>query len=130
MFDMSMLPFLRNIKRPLAILNMDTVDAYIKAFLPDTTPEQRRDPSISPFFADLYSCKLPPAVYLCGTEDCLLEDTMLMATRWQLAGGETLLRLFAGEPHGFVLVPPEISKSAKEGVELIVGFLKEKVGSL
>lgn len=30
--------------------------------------------------------KLPPALFLCGTEDCLMEDSVLMAARWQMAG--------------------------------------------
>ena len=123
-----MLPFLRTVKRPLAILNKDTVNAYIDAFLPETTAEQRRDPATSPLFADLFDLALPPALFLCGTEDCLLEDTIFMATRWQLAGGEALLRLFPGAPHGFILTPPEMSKSTKEGLELIDQFLKVKNG--
>ncbi len=125
---MSGLPFLRNISRPLAILNKEITTHFADAFLPDTTPEQRRDPSISPFFADLYSMKLPPAIFLCGTDDCLLEDTVLMATRWQLAGGETMMRLFPGAPHGFIIAPPDVSENAKEGLELIDQFLKEKMG--
>ena len=126
MYDMSMLPFLRNISRPLAVLNREVVEHFIDTCLPNTTPEQRRHPSISPFFADLYSLKLPPAIFLCGTEDCLLEDTVLMATRWQLAGGETLMKLFPGAPHGFLSAPPEVSVNAKEGMELINQFLKAK----
>lgn len=116
---MSGLPFLRNISRPLAILNKEITTHFADAFLPDTTPEQRRDPSISPFFADLYSMKLPPAIFLCGTDDCLLEDTVLMATRWQLAGGETMMRLFPGAPHGFIIAPPDVSENAKEGFGLL-----------
>ena len=122
-----MLPFLRNISRPLPIMNRKHVEAYLTAFLPNTTPEQRRDPSISPFFADLYSMKLPPALFLCGTEDCLLEDTVLMAARWQLAGGETLVKLFPGAPHGFIIAPPDVLQSAKEGLELIPQYLKGKI---
>ena len=127
MYDLSMLPFIRNIARPLATINKAIIGAFLDALLPNTTPEQRRDPSISPFFADLYSMKLPPAVFLCGTEDCLLEDTVLMATRWQLAGGETIMRLFAGAPHAFTMLPPDTSESAKEGLELIAQFLEEKI---
>lgn len=130
MFDMSMLPLLRNIARPLAIINKDIISAFADAFLPNTTPEQRRDPSISPFYAELYSMKLPPALFLCGTEDCLLEDTVLMATRWQLAGGEAIMRLFAGASHGFIIAPPDISESAKEGLELIDQFFKEKLSDV
>lgn len=124
-----MLPFIRNIKRPLAVINKKIVEEYLDVFLPNTTPEQRRDPSISPFYADLYSMKLPPALFLCGSEDCLLEDTVMMATRWQMAGAETVVRLFAGAPHGFISFPPDESDSAREGLEVIGTFLEEKIGS-
>lgn len=82
MYDMSFGPLLRTINRPLAVINRTIVSKYLEALLPNMTAEDRRDPSISPFFADLYSMKLPPALFLCGTEDCLLEDTVLMAARY------------------------------------------------
>lgn len=81
MYDMSLGPFIRNIQRPLGMLNRDIVENVLDALLPNTTSEERRDPSISPFYTDMYSMILQPALFLCGTEDCLLEDTMLMATR-------------------------------------------------
>lgn len=127
MYDMSMLPFIRNITRPLAVINKKIVQEYIQAFLPNTSPEQRRDPSISPFYADLFSMKLPPALFLCGTDDCLLEDTVLMSARWQMAGGEGVMRLFPGAPHGFVAFPPDQAESAKEALEVIDAFMKAKL---
>ena len=58
--------------------------------------------------------ELPPALFLCGTEDLLPEDTIIMATRWQMAGAEAETRLFPGAPHGFVAFPPDQAVSAKE----------------
>ena len=127
MYDMSFLPMVRNDRRPRGILNKDSISAFADTFLPGTTREQRQDPSISPLYADLQSVGLPPALFLCGTEDILLEDTVLMAARWQLAGGEAAMRLFAGAPHGFISAPPEISDNAKEGLELVDQFLKGKL---
>lgn len=129
MFDLSMMPLLRNITRPTAVINRETMQNLVNGFLPNTTPEQRRDPSISPFYADLYSMKLPLALFLCGTEDCLLEDTVMMAARWQMAGGQCVMRLFAGAPHGFTAFPKDNVESAREGVQLIEMFLKGGVGS-
>ncbi|KAL6713204.1 hypothetical protein ACLMJK_009325 [Lecanora helva] len=127
-YDLSMLPLTRNMNRTMAMINRDALSASADAWLPNTNPEQRRHPSISPFYADLYNMRLPPAIFACGTEDVLLEDTVLMATRWQLAGGEALVKIFAGAPHGFILIPPEVSSCAKEGLELIDRFLKDKLG--
>lgn len=72
--------------------------------------------------------ELPSALFLCGTEDCLLEDTIMMATRWQMAGAEAVTRLFPGAPHGFLAFSPDQSVSAKEGMEIIKEFLKAKIG--
>lgn len=127
MYDMSMLPLVRNQTRPSAVINKNIISAFADALLPKTSPEERRDPSISPFYADLQNMRLPPALFLCGTEDPLLEDTVLMATRWQLAGADTVMRLFPGAPHGFILAPPEITESAKEGLRLVDQFLREKL---
>jgi len=72
--------------------------------------------------------KLPPALFLCGTEDCLMEDSVLMAARWQMAGGEGVVRLFSGAPHGFIAIPDEMAESAREGKEVVREFLREKMG--
>lgn len=58
---------------------------YIEALLPGTTSLQRRDPSISPFFADIRGKKLPPALFTCGSEDPLLDDSVFMGAKWQVS---------------------------------------------
>ncbi len=121
-----MLPQLRNTSKPLAVLTPDITREFVNAFLPNTTPEERRDPSISPFYADLSNMKLPPALFTCGTEDCLLEDTVMMAVRWQMAGAEAVMKLFPGAVHGFIAF--EKAESAMEGRKCIEQFLKEKTG--
>ena len=119
-----MLPHVRNIHKPMAVLTPEIISKFVEAFLPSTTPEERRDPSISPFYADLGNMKLPPALFTCGTEDCLLEDSVMMATRWQMAGAEAVVRLFPGAVHGFIAF--EKAESAIEGRKYIEQFLKEK----
>ena len=121
-----MLPQLRNTSKPLGVLTPDMAREFLNAFLPNTTPEERRDPSMSPFYADLSSMKLPPALFTCGTEDCLLEDTVMMAVRWQMAGAEAVMRLFPGAAHGFIAF--EKAESAMEGRKCIEQFLKAKIG--
>ena len=121
-----MLPEIRNTTKPLGILTPDMARECNNALLPNTTPEQRRDPSISPFYADLSSMKLPPALFTCGTEDCLLEDTVMMAVRWQMSGAEAVVKLFPGAAHGFIAF--QKAESAAEGWNCIAQFLKEKLG--
>ena len=131
-YDLSMLPSVSHLNHPKPILTKEMLSKYADTFLPRTTPEVRRHPSISPFYADLKGYgdegRLPPVLFECGTEDCLLEDTLLMALRWQMAGGEAVVKLYSGAPHGFLVFPPEEVKSAREGLEAIGEFLREKVG--
>jgi acetyl esterase/lipase len=64
------------------VIDHDVMSSYIKALLPGTTEEQRRHPSISPFYADIRGKKLPPALFTCGSEDPLLDDTVMMGAKW------------------------------------------------
>jgi acetyl esterase/lipase len=69
------------------------------------TAVERRDPAISPLFADLAG--LPPARIVVGTEDPLLDDSLCLAERWQAPVG---LHVVAGAPHGFTLYPLTITE--------------------
>ena len=60
-------------------------------------------------------------------QDCLLDDTIMMALRWQKTGTETITKLFPGAPHGFVLFPPEKLAATKEYLEILDEFLLSKV---
>jgi acetyl esterase/lipase len=41
--------------------------------------------------------KLPPAFFTCGTDDPLLDDSVLFSTKWLMAGGQAILRIYPGE---------------------------------
>jgi len=77
-------------------------------FLPTIT--DRRDPDISPLYAELRN--LCPALFTVGTKDALLDDTLFMHARWIAAGNEAELAIYSGGPHGFTLFPSDQSKSA------------------
>ena len=70
--------------------------------------EQRRDPEVSPLFADLVG--LPPARIVVGTEDPLLDDSLFLAGRWQAAGAPVQLGVIAGAMHGFTLFPLTVTE--------------------
>ncbi|MCJ1392509.1 hypothetical protein MMC18_005377 [Xylographa bjoerkii] len=121
-YDLSFLPQARNFPKPL-VLTPEIMVKYMDAFLPGRSPDERKDPSISPFYKDLSGLQLPPALFTCGTEDCLLEDTVMMALRWQMAGAETTTRLFPGAPHGFNLFSAEELPASNECRMVISEFL-------
>ena len=125
-YDLSFLPSARNYPKPL-VLTPDIMENYIKIFLPGVSAAGRKDPSISPFYEDLTGKRLPSALFTCGTEDCLLDDTMMMALKWQINGAQTILKLFPGAPHGFTVFPPERLEAAKECMDVVLQYLSEKL---
>ena len=52
---------------------------------------------------------------------------MLMGLRWQMAGGEAVVKLHFGAPHGFLVFAPEEVRNTREGLEAIREFLRKKV---
>jgi len=70
--------------------------SYIAAYLPSTSEADRRHPDISPFYANLRELKCPPAIFTCGTLDPLLDDSVLMATKWTMSGADAVLKLYPG----------------------------------
>lgn len=39
---------------------------------------------------------LPPALFICGTIDCLLDDNIFMSAKWLMSGSEAILKLYPG----------------------------------
>jgi acetyl esterase/lipase len=72
-------------------------------FLPGLSTDQRRDPDISPLYADLRG--MPPALFSVGTNDHLLDDTLFMSARWEAAGNRTELLVYPETPHGCIALP-------------------------
>ncbi|KAF4302951.1 putative alpha beta hydrolase fold-3 domain-containing protein [Botryosphaeria dothidea] len=130
-YDLSMLPQARNFKRrgPL-VLDQDIMERFTDAFIPNTTKEERRDPEISPFYVDFYQFgrgSLPPALFTCGTEDPLLDDTLMMAVKWRCSGSEAITKIFNGAPHGFILFPSSDCEDAGPAREVTQQFILEKL---
>jgi acetyl esterase len=80
-------------------------------FLPDHDARARRDPDISPLYADLRG--LPPALFTVGDVDHLLDDTLFMEARWRIAGPATRLLVWPEAPHAFNAYPVELARRAQ-----------------
>lgn len=106
-YDLSMTPSQRAFGSRRLLSNTDSLRRTYEAFTPGMTAEQRRDPDVSPLFADLAG--LPPARIVVGTEDPLLDDSLFLARRWQAAGAPVRLGVVAGAMHGFTLFPLTIT---------------------
>ncbi|KAL8673689.1 MAG: hypothetical protein Q9168_001904 [Polycauliona sp. 1 TL-2023] len=125
-FDLSLLPSVHNHRtRETLILDKESLDHLVAAFCPGMSLQELRHPSVSPFYQDLKGLDLPPALFMVGTEDCLLDDTVMMAAKWQMHGGQTVVKVFPGAPHGFTFMPWDQCPEAKEGAEVNSTFIKE-----
>ena len=116
-FDLSLTPSQRRFGETRLVLRTSDITQFGNAFLPSIT--DRRDPDISPLFADLKG--LCPALFSVGTQDALLDDTLFMYARWIAAGNPADLAIHPGGAHGFTLFP---NKLAEQAESRMVAFLQ------
>lgn len=69
--------------------------------------------------------RLPPAIFTCGTLDCLLDDTVFMGAKWAMNGAESVVKIYPGAPHGFVFFPVGQCDGTEEALGDIKTFLTE-----
>jgi acetyl esterase len=109
-FDLSMTPSQRLWGERNLVLSTPIIEWFADQFLAGLDQERRRDPDISPLFAEL--SEMPPAVFTIGSADPLLDDSLFMEARWRAAGHATELRVWDEAPHGFVSLPMAVGDAA------------------
>ncbi|WP_042434531.1 alpha/beta hydrolase [Streptacidiphilus anmyonensis] len=119
-YDLSMTPSARTFgSRPL-LSNSDSIRGSCELLTPGMSAEERRDPAVSPLFADLSG--LPSARIVVGSEDPLLDDSLFLAARWREAGAAVQLGVVAGAMHGFTLFPLTVTEREQQReLEFLVG---------
>ena len=127
-YDMSLLPAAATSPTPL-VLNTPGMQHFASAFLPGKSTDDRRTSELSLTYVDwkAFRGKLPPALFMVGTEDPLLDDTVMMTTKWMMAGGEAVLKIVPGAPHAFVLFDKSKVSVAAKGISYMLEFLKERL---
>ncbi|MCP9951757.1 alpha/beta hydrolase fold domain-containing protein [Actinomadura madurae] len=106
-YDLSMTPSQR-LGTDKLLVPTDVLAWFRDQLLPGRSAEERRDPAVSPLYADLRG--MPPARFVAGTEDPLLDDSLFMAARWRAAGNVAELEVVADATHGFLNLPITITK--------------------
>ncbi|KAL2842153.1 Alpha/Beta hydrolase protein [Aspergillus pseudoustus] len=100
---------------------------------PDSDPIYD-SPLKHPVFSPLYrrfdylesiASRLPVALFVAGTVDPLVDDTVLMSARWQMAQGRAVTRFVPGAPHAFAEVPIESGDCCVAYTKLVEKFLDE-----
>ncbi len=98
-YDLTGSPSSRGASEKSLVLKPSDMEAFARLYLGSDDLESRLDPDISPLYADLSG--LPPALFTIGGADPLLDDSLFMASRWQVAGNEAELAFYPECPHGF-----------------------------
>jgi acetyl esterase/lipase len=83
------------------------------------TADNRRDPALSPLYAELSG--LPPALFVVGTRDPLQEDTELMYAKWVRQSHNAQLAIVPEAAHGF-------NKQANSTAEKTNAFIRAWIG--
>ena len=110
-FDLSLTPSLRRWgPRPL-LLNTPIMEHFFDLYVPGMDEEARRDPDISPLYADLRD--MPPALFSIGTLDPLYDDTLFMEARWRAAGNRTELIVHGEAIHGYNAFPLRVTAASR-----------------
>lgn len=104
-FDLNMTPSMANWGNRNLILDTKLVGWFCDNFVPPAKYDAaaRRDPDISPLYGDLTG--MPPARFMVGTMDPLLNDSLFMYARWIAAGNEAVLEIAPGGIHAFNAFP-------------------------
>ena len=108
-YDLSMTPSQRRWGERNLVLSTPILGWFADFFVPD--PARRRDPDVSPLYADLAG--LPPALFTAGTLDPLLDDSLFLHARWIAAGSPAELAVWPGGIHGFDAFPTALSRAAR-----------------
>ncbi|MDR1625802.1 MAG: alpha/beta hydrolase [Spirochaetia bacterium] len=110
-FDLNGTPSMRNYGDRRIVLNTPGMKWFVDQFAP---PALRGEADVSPLYArreDLAG--MPPALFLVGTGDLLLDDSLFMASRWAAAGNSAELAVYPGAGHGFIGMNSRAAKQAR-----------------
>ena len=124
-FDIAQTPSQRLWGERRLILSGPLLDFFGECALPGVDAVGRADGSISPLHGGLEG--LPPALLSIGTQDALLDDSLLMAQALDAAGGDAELHVLPGAFHGYTAFRDLRMVQAAEAAEH--AFLAERIAA-
>ncbi len=105
------------------ILNTRDMRLFAANFL--HSGEDMRDGDVSPLYAPLQN--LPPVLFSAGTADLLVDDSLLMATRWHATNGNAELDVTPGGCHVFQSFRHlEIAISSNANIDRFLNKIREQ----
>ncbi|KAJ9634839.1 hypothetical protein H2204_006072 [Knufia peltigerae] len=121
-FDLTYTPSVLSHERSI-FLSKEHTEKFTENAFGHVPVAERKSPRLSPLYADLRN--LPPAQFLVGTVDPLLDDSIFMAIKWQQAGNDVQLDVVDEGFHAFTLY--RFNDTHDEGLERITTFLDGKL---
>lgn len=120
LFDLSGTPSQagRRVSDGRDVLDPALIELQISNFVGDASIAERRNPRISPMYADLRN--LPSTLLSAGFDDHLLDDSLFLAARLEAAGNDVDLRVYPECNHSFTGLPTAMAARAQSVVD---GFL-------
>jgi acetyl esterase/lipase len=109
-YDVSGTPSQRLATNQTLIITPMWLEAFRELAFPGRDPEMLRDPTLSPLYADLSG--LPPAMFVVGALDPLLDDSLFMASRWQAAGNQATVEVWPMGAHTFMNMGTPLADAA------------------
>jgi acetyl esterase len=109
-YDVSGTPSQRLATDDTLIVTRMWLEAFRELAFPGRDPEMLRDAAVSPLYADLSG--LPPAMFVVGLLDPLLDDSLFMASRWQAAGNQATVETWPAGAHTFMNMGTPLAEAA------------------
>lgn len=129
-YSQEQLPSVLHFNKPNLVLHKSLMDKFWGVYYPNPPATATKDPELNPLWANLQELRgrLPPALFTCGTEDPLLDDTLFMSVKWMAAAGEAIVKIVPGAPHGFIAFPKAAKGSGSVvGLEAVKAFVATKL---
>lgn len=125
-FDLSILPSVRDAHSDdTPILGYRDADMFLSTYLSGTSFEERKSAAVSPAYNSLKD--LGSALFLIGTEDALIDDSILMHFRWKRAGNDAVFKFVPGACHGFMTFDGNAIDCTRQGWQIMVDYINERL---
>jgi len=120
-FDLSLTPSARAWGERNLQLSTPMLRWFVDRWLPEVDEEERRDPEVSPLYADLFG--LPPVLLTVGTLDPLLDDSLFLHSRLLAAEVDSTLDVWPGALHDFPTLPHALGRRAADRADAWIAAL-------
>ena len=118
MYDLALTDFAAGWGARNLVLNTPIIEWCVESLSPGWTREQRRDPDLSPFYADLSG--LPPVLLSVGTHDPTLHDSTGLYEKWNRVNGNATLEIYESGFHAFNLFPSKLADVSNQSQQRFI----------